>query len=65
MALIKRESSSGLRIKPIMPTKYYVEARLNSGDRLIFRTADQVIYFVDIVSHDDIDRYSRRPKQVR
>jgi hypothetical protein len=32
---------------------------------VIFRTADQVIYFVDVVSHDDIERYSRAPKQVR
>ncbi len=63
MALIKRESSSGLRIKPILPAKYYFEARFNSGDRLIFRMAGQDIYFVDIVSHDDIDRYGRAPKR--
>jgi hypothetical protein len=65
MALVKRETSSGLRVKPIVPAKFYLEARLSSGDRVIFRVADQVIYFVDVVSHDDIDRYSRAPKQVR
>jgi hypothetical protein len=37
MAPIKQASSSGLRIKPIQPAKYYLEARINSGDRIAFR----------------------------
>ena len=61
MALIKRESSPGLRIKPIHPDKYYFEARFTSGDRVIFRIEGETIYFIDVVSHDDIARYARRP----
>jgi len=64
MAVIKRESSSGLQVKPIQPEKYYFEARINSGDRIIFRVEAGTVYFVDIVKHDDIGRYGRRPRRV-
>ena len=60
MALIKREFSSGLRVKPIQPEKYYFEARINSGDRVIIRLEGGTIFFVDIVKHDDIARYSKK-----
>lgn len=60
IALIKKGSSSGLRVKPIQPDKYYQEARINSGDRIVFRTDGSTIYFVDVVAHDDIKRYGRR-----
>jgi hypothetical protein len=62
MALIKQNASSGLRIKPIQPAKYYLEARINSGDRIVFRLAEGTIFFVDIVAHDDISRYGKRPR---
>jgi hypothetical protein len=62
MALIKQTSSSGLRIKPIQPAKYYLEARINSGDRIIFRLAEGTVFFVDVVPHDDISRYGKRPR---
>ena len=52
IALIKRESSPGLHIKPIHPDKYYSEARINSGDRIVFRVAEHTIFFVDVVKHD-------------
>jgi len=60
MALIKRISSAGLRIKPIQLAKYYLEARINSGDRITFRLAEGTIFFIDIVAHDDISRYGKR-----
>lgn len=63
IALIKQASSPGLQIKPILPDKHYSEARINSGDRVIFRVEDGTIYFVDVVKHDDISRYGRRPKR--
>lgn len=62
MALIKGESSSGIRVKPIQPEKYYFEARINSGDRIIFRVEGGTVYFIDVVKRDDIDRYGRRPR---
>lgn len=63
IALIKRESPPGLRVKPIQPEKYYFEARISSGDRIIFRVEAETIYFVDVVKHDDIERYGRRPRK--
>lgn len=62
LALIKNAITGGMRVKPIQPDKYYFEARINDGDRLIFRESDNTIWFIDIVVHDDIARYSTRPK---
>ncbi len=59
IALIKHSSAPGLRIKPIQPAKYYSEARINTGDRIVFRIEAGTIFFVDIVKHDDISRYGR------
>lgn len=60
MALIKRQDSPGLHIKPIQPDEHYSEARISSGHRIIFRVEGGRIYFVDVVKHDDIGRYGRR-----
>lgn len=65
MALIKGTDSPGLNIKPILPDKHYLEARISSGDRIVFRFEGGTIYFVDVVKHDDIGRYGRRPRQAR
>ncbi|HKI05094.1 MAG TPA: hypothetical protein VKK31_24150 [Thermoanaerobaculia bacterium] len=62
IALIKQTQSSGLRVKPIHPEKHYLEARINSGDRIVFRLEKGTIFFVDIVHHDDIGRYGKRRK---
>ena len=63
IALIKQVSLPGLRVKPIQPEKYYLEARLNQGDRIIFRIDTGTIFFVDVVSHDEIDRYGSRKRR--
>jgi hypothetical protein len=63
IALIKREASPGLHVKPIHPDKHYSEARINTGDRIVFRVAEDTIFFVDVVKHDDISRYGKRPKK--
>ncbi|HEY9429627.1 MAG TPA: hypothetical protein VIR34_20870 [Gemmatimonadaceae bacterium] len=60
MALLKGETTPGMRIKPIEPEKYFDEARANDGDRVVFRIAEDTVYFVDIVAHDDIERYGRK-----
>lgn len=49
------------RIKPIHPDKYYLEAGFTGGDRVIFRIEGETIYFIDVVSHDDIAQYARPP----
>jgi len=60
IALIKQEPTPGMRIKPIEPEKYYNEARINDGDRLVFRIEAGTVWFVDVVDHDDIDRYGKK-----
>lgn len=49
-----------MRVKPIEPEKYYNEARINEGDRLIFRIEADMIWFVDVVTPDDIGRYGKK-----
>lgn len=65
MALIKGTDAPGLNVKPILPDKHYLEARISSGDRLVFRVEQHAILFIDVVKHDDIGRYGRRPRQPR
>lgn len=63
IALLKQNPTPGMRVKPIEPDKYYFEARINDGDRLIHRTRDGTVHFADIVTHDDIAGYSRGPSK--
>jgi hypothetical protein len=65
MALIKGTDTPGLNVKPILPDKHYLEGRISSGDRIVFRVEGSTIYFMDVVKHDDIGRYGRRPRQTR
>jgi hypothetical protein len=62
IALMKQKPTSGMRVKPVQPEKYYHEARINSGDRVVFRTAQDTMWFVDIVEHDHIGRYGKEIK---
>lgn len=61
-ALIAQEPTPGMRVKPIPPDRVYREARISSGDRLVFRIEGRVLYLIDVVHHDDISRYRRRPQ---
>jgi hypothetical protein len=65
MALIKGTHTPGLNVKPILPDKHYLEGRISSGDRVVFRLEATTIYFMDVVKHDDIGRCGRRPRQPR
>lgn len=60
LALIKQEITPGMRVKPIEPEKYYQEARISSGDRIIFRVEGGTVWFVDVVTHDDIGKYGKK-----
>lgn len=60
IALLKRKPTPGMRVKPIQPDKYYDEARINDGDRLVHRIDSGTLWIVDVVPHDDIDRYRRK-----
>jgi hypothetical protein len=65
LRLLDELNRPGLRVKPILPDKYYFEARIDRGDRIIFRIDGETIFFIDVVTHDDIGRYSRRPRGAR
>ena len=65
MTLVKGTEAPGLNVKPILPDKHYLEGRISSGDRIVFRLEGTTIYFMDVVKHDDIGRYGRRPRQPR
>lgn len=60
IALLKRNPTPGMRVKPIQPDKFYDEARINDGDRLVHRIENDTLWVVDVVPHDDIDRYRRK-----
>lgn len=59
MALIRQQPTPAMRVKPVEPEKYYNEARINDGDRIIHRIEAGKVWFVDIVVHDDIGRYGK------
>jgi Txe/YoeB family toxin of Txe-Axe toxin-antitoxin module len=62
LALMKQDVTLGLRVKPIQPEKYYREARINDGDRLVYRIDEGKLWVIDVVSHDDIVRYGKKVK---
>jgi len=49
MALVKGTDAPGLNVKPILPDKHYLEARISSGERIVFRIEGGAIYFMDVV----------------
>jgi Txe/YoeB family toxin of Txe-Axe toxin-antitoxin module len=49
-----------MRLKPIQPEKYDREARINHGDRLVYRIDEGKLWVIDVVSHDDIVRYGNK-----
>jgi len=59
VAILRGESTSGLRLKPILPQRVYSEARLNKGDRIVFRIERGLAIFIDIVAHDEISKYGK------
>ena len=61
IALMKRAPTPGMRVKPIQPDKYYREARINDGDRIVFREDAGAVLFVDVDSQDIIGGYGRKP----
>lgn len=62
MAIIKGEMTPGMEPKPIEPSKYYNAARINSGDRVVYRIEDGLATFNDIVPHDLINKYAHPRK---
>ena len=58
--LIAEPLAPGLHLKPIRPSNRFFEARINRSDRLILLPEPGgVAVVVDVVSHDDIGRWSK------
>jgi mRNA-degrading endonuclease YafQ of YafQ-DinJ toxin-antitoxin module len=55
------DPTPGLETHTIKPDKYYWEAYINDGDRLIYRPEGRHLKVVDFVGHDDIGRYGKAP----
>lgn len=60
--LLQDPSHPSLAAHQIKPDKYYWEAYLNKGDRIIYIPAGSHLVLVDVVTHDDIGRYGKRPR---
>ena len=63
--LFDNPAHPSLKAHPIKPDQYYHEAYVNTGDRIIYIPEGSHLKLVDVVPHDDIDRYSAAPKQKR
>ena len=59
--LLSDPAHPSLKAHQIKPDKHYWEAYLNRGDRISYIPQGSHLVLVDVVSHDDINRYSRRP----
>lgn len=61
--LFDNPAHPSLKAHSIKPDKHYWEAYVNRGDRIIYIPEGSHLVLVDVVSHDDISRYSKRPAQ--
>jgi hypothetical protein len=52
-----------LKVHPVKPDKYFWEAYANSGDRIIYIPDGDCLMLVDIIPHDKIGRYGKRPRE--
>lgn len=60
-AAVREPGSSQFERPSIKPDKYYWEAYVNRGDRIIYIPEGSHLVLVDVVAHNDIKRYSNRP----
>lgn len=56
--LLTQPVAPGLHLKPIRPSNHYWEARVDRGHRLILLPAGNVAYVMDVVTHDEIAKWS-------
>jgi mRNA-degrading endonuclease YafQ of YafQ-DinJ toxin-antitoxin module len=61
--LFDNPAHPSLKAHSIKPDKYYHEAYVNTGDRIIYIPEGSHLVLVDVVPHDDIGRYGKRPRQ--
>ena len=61
--LFENPAHPGLKAHSIKPGKFYHEAYANAGDRIIYIPEGSHLVLVDVVPHDDIDRYRDAPNK--
>jgi mRNA-degrading endonuclease YafQ of YafQ-DinJ toxin-antitoxin module len=59
--LVQNPAHPGLATHPVQPGKYFWEAYINRHDRMIYVPEGSHLVLVDIVKHDDIDKYAKAP----
>jgi mRNA-degrading endonuclease YafQ of YafQ-DinJ toxin-antitoxin module len=63
--LFNNPAHPGLGAHPIKPDKYFWEAYINTGDRLVYHPDGSLLDLVDIVKHDDIGKSGKAPREGR
>lgn len=61
--LFDNPAHPSLNAHRIKPDKYYWEAYVNRGDRIIYIPEGSHLVLVDVVPHDRIGRYGKRPRE--
>lgn len=61
--LFENPAHPGLEAHAIKPDKHYWEAYLNDSDRIIYIPRGSQLILVDVVPHDHIGRYGKRPRR--
>jgi hypothetical protein len=61
--LFENPAHPSLKAHQIKPDKFYWEAYLNDSDRIVYLPQGSHLVLVDVVPHDDIGRYGKRPKK--
>ncbi|HET6231776.1 MAG TPA: hypothetical protein VFE05_17000 [Longimicrobiaceae bacterium] len=63
LLLFSNPAHPSLKTHAIKPDRHYHEAYVNRGDRIIYIPQGSHLVLVDIVAHDEIGRYAKKPKQ--
>ena len=63
--LFESPAHPSLKAHQIKPDKYYWEAYVNRGDRIIYIPEGSHLVLVDVVPHDRISSYAKRRKPLR
>lgn len=61
--LFENPAHPSLKAHSIKPGKFYHEAYANAGDRIIYIPEGSHLVLVDVVPHDDLDRYRDAPNK--
>lgn len=55
--LLSDPDQPGLNLKPILPAKNYLEARVGRAYRIVIRPDEDTAHLIDVVDHDEIGKW--------